>query len=317
MKVLITGAGGFVGPHLIRELKGTGHDVFATDMRPGAYQSMPVDASSIVNLSRPDEVEQLFKECTPDAVVHLAGWSHVGASWKSPMDVFNANLMNTVRLYEIAGRVRRPPKRLLFVSSADVFGIPEEGELPFDENSTVRPSSPYAVSKYATELALRSLSRISPVSLVIVRPFNHIGPGQAPAFVCPAFARQIAEIEKGQRDVLLHGNLASKRDFLDVRDVTRAYRLIMEHDQPEDLYVIASGIAHSIDWVVRQLFAAAGIEPKMQEDPERMRPSDTPELRGSAALLTEHTGWKPSVDLADTFQDLIREARASLQSTAS
>ncbi len=309
MHVLITGASGFAGRHAIREFTAAGHEVTGLDrgkaVGPG---EVPEYRHFMVDLADALMVEDAVREVRPDVILHLAGWSHVGESWKFPARVLQANATNAVNLYTAAAGNMPPDGRFLFVSSADVYGPVREEELPLTEESPTHPESPYALSKLSAEMLLQVLRRNFSLPLLIARPFNHIGPGQSPAFVCSSFARQIAEIQQGRRKELVHGNLQTARDFLDVRDVVRAYRLILEKGRDGDLFVVASGESHTIDSIVRRLFEAAGIEPRMRKDPARFRPFDTKELRGCSEFLRERTGWTPERPLEETLRDIFNAA---------
>lgn len=309
MRVLITGSSGFAGRHTVREFLAAGHQVAGLD-RSGSNPFPSEERYHHVNADLKDilSTERAIRACRPDSILHLAGWSHVGQSWREPVQVLESNTANTIRLYMAAAEQLSPQGRFLFVSSADVYGPVPEEDLPLNEASPARPESPYAIGKLAAEQMLRALRRNVSLPLLIARPFNHIGPGQAPTFVCPSFARQIAEIKEGKREELVHGNLDTARDFLDVRDVARAYRLILENGNDGNLFVIASGQSHTIRWVVDQLFAAAGIEPRLRKDPARFRPFDTKELRGCPDFLKERTGWEPERPLKETLREILDEA---------
>ncbi len=301
----------------MREFLAAGHEVTGLDRgRRDTTPGGPDYRHLLVNLADALTVEDAIREACPDAILHLAGWSHVGDSWQHPSRVIEANLTNSVNLYTAAAGHMPADGRFLLVSSADVYGPVREEELPLTELSRTHPESPYAVSKLATETMLRVLRRNFSLPLLVVRPFNHIGPGQSPAFVCPSFARQIAEILEGRREELVHGNLQTARDFLDVRDVVRAYRLILEKGNDGDLFVIASGRSHSIESIVHHLFDAAGLEPRMRKDPERFRPFDTRELRGCSAFLNERTGWEAERPLEETLRDIFEEACQEVRAEA-
>lgn len=313
MKVLISGAGGFVGPHLTRELLAGGHTLCATDRDPRGASKLPGTPFQAVDLGDRLAVRALVAREKPDAIIHLAGWSHVGRSWDNPTAVLESNIINTVTLYEAAATSMPQEGLFLYISSADILGMVSADALPLTELSQPDPKSPYAVSKYAAELTLRVLSGRGGPRVIVARPFNHVGPGQSPGFVCPSFARQVAQIELGERKELMHGNLSSRRDFLDVRDVARAYRLILEKAPPDDVYIVASGKSHSILSIVERLFALAGIQPRMREESSLFRPADIPELRGSSALLMRRTGWAPAISLDQSLRDLLDEARAGVR----
>lgn len=311
MRILVTGAHGFAGRHLIDELTAHGHEPIALDRTPGGDQ--PACQSVVADLADNAAVESALRDTGPDAVVHLAAWSHVGHSWKAPAEVYRANTVNTISLYDAVSRLLGPDARFLYVSSADVYAPAGPEELPLTEKSPTRATSPYAASKLSAEEALRLLRRNGGAQLTTIRPFNHIGPGQAPTFVCPVFARQVAEIEQGTRATLTHGNLEALRDFTDVRDMVRAYRLLVEASAPAPLYVAASGRAVSIGTIAETLFQIAGIRPCMEVDPALFRPVDTKELRGDATLLRHQFGWSAEIPLETSLADILEEARRNVR----
>jgi GDP-4-dehydro-6-deoxy-D-mannose reductase len=317
LKVLVTGAGGFVGPHLVKELIQAGHEVGAVDRDPLCSQKLEGACLFQADLLNEKAVDGVLVGFRPDSIIHLAGWSHVGRSWHEPAMALRLNVVATVELYQEFSRQLGDRKgRFLFASSADVYADTTPDKLPYTEQSEVIPTSPYAVSKYAAEMALGVMRSDSSADVLIARPFNHIGPGQSPQFVCPSFAQQIAEIEAGERDVLRHGNLGTKRDFLDVRDVVRAYRLILEQGNDGDTFVIASGKSQTIESLVHQMFELAGIAPRMEPNPELMRPHDPPERCGSPALLNKVTGWTSEYTLDKTLLDILNEARERVKNKA-
>lgn len=307
MKVLITGAGGFVGPHLVAELTGVGHECVALD-RNARDRAFPCRKVTI-DLNERDALEEVLSGEKPDAVIHLAGWSHVGKSWEDPAAVYMANTVTSVGLYHAVARTLGREVRFVHVSSGDVYTPRNAGDLPLDEGSPVRPESPYAASKLATEDALGLLARRGGPALVILRPFNHVGPGQAPGFALPSFARQIVGMENGSSAPLRHGNLSSRRDFTDVRDVARAYRLVLEAPAPAPLYVVASGRSVPMEQIVLSMFRLVGIEPRLEENPALFRPIDTPDLVGNPTKIRADLGWEPSISLETTLSDILDEAR--------
>ena len=313
MKVLTTGAGGFVGPHLIRELTSAGHEVVAVDRSVAGATATPGVRWHKLDLADRVAVYDVMAEEKPDAVIHAAGWSHVGKSWDNPTSVFEGNVINTVSLYQAATELLPAGGLFLYISSADIHGIVPPALLPVTESHAPNPQSPYAVSKYSAEMVLRVLETHGGARLLIARPFNHIGPGQSPSFVCPSFARQIAEIEAGTRDILYHGNLMTRRDFLDVRDVVRAYRLLLEKAPSDKVFIVASGVSHMIESIVLKMFELAGIEPRMKVDPALFRPADIADLRGSARLLMDRTDWRQTIPIEQSLRDLLDEARAHIR----
>jgi GDP-4-dehydro-6-deoxy-D-mannose reductase len=234
----------------------------------------------------------------PEVIVNLAGLSHIGDSWGKKMpDYFWVNVVGTENvLAAAAGR------KVVVVSSADVYGeVPEECQ-PIPESRPISPRSPYALTKAAAErLAFAA-------GAVVARSFNLIGPGQAPGFVLPGFAAQLAAITRGEREPVLRvGNLSAKRDFVHVDDGAAAYRLLAAKGEPGTTYNIASGQAFSIGEILHRLMKTAGVSPRIETDPEKFRAVDLPLLQGDAGRLRA-LGWEPRRSLDDALDDLWAEA---------
>jgi GDP-4-dehydro-6-deoxy-D-mannose reductase len=297
MKALVTGAHGFVGRHLVSHLEANGDEVTSVDR--GEHGPDITDAEG---------VHALLEDLKPEVVYHLAGWADVGGSWKAPVEAFRANAEGTLNVLTAAADVG--VSRVLAVSSADVYGKVDPGELPLTEDSPLRPASPYAVSKVAADyLGLQAwLGRGLPV--LRVRAFNHLGPGQTDKFVAPALASRIAHAERDGGEVLTVGNLSARRDFTDVRDVVRAYRLLMESGEPGEVYNVCSGVDLAVQDLADRLLAQATVPLRFETDPELLRPVDVPVLRGSHARLTAATGWEPEISIDRTLTDLLEDWRA-------
>jgi len=298
VKVLITGAAGFVGRHLTSHLEASGDEVIGAD-RFGADGVDITDAAAVA---------QLISRVKPDAIYHLAGWADVGGSWKAPVEAFRANAEGTLNVLSAAADAG--VERVLAVSSADVYGKVEPRELPLTEDSPLRPASPYAASKVAADyLGLQAwLGRGLPV--LRVRAFNHLGPGQTDKFVAPALASRIARAERGSGNHALPiGDLSARRDFTDVRDVVRAYRLLMEHGEPGEVYNVCSGVDLAVQDLADQLLAQARIPLRFETDPDLLRPVEVPVLRGSHERLTATTGWEPEIAISQTLTDLLEDWR--------
>lgn len=308
MKVLVTGGSGFVAPYVARELQSAGHEVVLSDRRG--------DARFAVDLTDRDGVHRLIAEIQPEAIIHLGGWSHIGRSWDDPAAVFRVNVEGTIFLYEALASVVGNSASFLYISSASVYGDAARATLPLDEKSPTAPDSPYACSRLAAEQVLLVLARRGGPRVRIARPFNHIGPGQGAGFVCPDFAREVVQVQRGLKPAVRHGNLTARRDFLHVRDVARAYRLLLEARDAEPLVVIGSGHAVSIETVLLRLFALAGVQPRHEVDPARFRPVDCEELRANSALLTRITGWAPQFSLDDALREILAEAANQVPQTA-
>lgn len=299
MKALVTGAGGFVGRHLVSHLRANGDEVIETDQATGGP-----------DITDHAAVSALLAEMQPEVVYHLAGWADVGGSWRAPAEAFRANAEGTLNLLLAAAETN--VRRVLAVSSADVYGKVTEAELPLTEDSPLRPVSPYAASKVAADyLGLQAwLGRGLPV--LRVRAFNHLGPGQSPAFVAPALATRIAQNERDGGDTITVGNLSARRDLTDVRDVVRAYRLLMEHGEPGEAYNVCSGHDVAVQELADRLLELAERPMHFVPDPELLRPVDVPVLRGDYTKLAKATGWQPELPLAQTLRDLLDDCRTRI-----
>jgi GDP-4-dehydro-6-deoxy-D-mannose reductase len=303
VKALVTGAGGFVGHHLVAHLLASGDEVSQCD------RSMAPDISYL-DITDASACLALVADVKPDVIYHLAGWADVGGSWKAPVEAFRTNAEGTLNVLSAATDVG--VQRVVAVSSADVYGAVSGDELPLTELSALRPVSPYAASKVAADyLGLQAwLGRGLPV--LRVRAFNHLGPGQTDKFVASALASRIARNERDGGDVLTIGDLSARRDFTDVRDVVRAYRLLAEHGSPGEAYNVCTGVDVAVQELADQLIAMAGRPMRFETDPELLRPVDVPVLRGDHTKLTEATGWQPEIPLGQTLADLLDDWRTQL-----
>ncbi len=295
MRALVTGASGFVGPHLMSFLASSGDDALGVDSKDGP------------DLLDAEGWRDLAEDAQPDVMYHLAGWSDVGASWKQPREAFRANAEGTLNVLEAARSAK--VERVVVVSSADVYGIASPASLPLTEKAPVQPRSPYGASKVASEALARQAFRGWGLDVVIARPFNHIGPGQSDRFVAPAFAAKIAEAERVGGGKVTHGDLSPERDFTDVRDVVSAYRLLATEGRPGATYNICSSRAVSMSDILRQLVSLSSADISTEPDPDKIRPVEVPVLRGSHDRLTADTGWEPTIALADTLSDVLADFR--------
>lgn len=303
-RVLITGASGFVGGHLLPL-------VAEADTHVEAWTRDPVDGDprarwTVLDMADRRAVRDAIGVARPDEVYHLAGAAHVGQSFGSVTSTLETNVLGTAHLLDALREVGCNA-RILMTCSSTVY---RSAGGPLDEDSPLGPVSPYALSKLAQErLALRSHAEDGQQTIVI-RAFNHVGPGQTPTFFAPAFARQVAEIEAGLREPLLRvGNLEARRDLTDVRDVVRAYRLLMQRGAAGAVYNVCSGAAHAIGDVLAMLVAHAGTTVDVVVDAALLRPNDTPVVLGSYARLHAATGWTPSIPIARTLADLLADWR--------
>jgi GDP-4-dehydro-6-deoxy-D-mannose reductase len=296
MRVLVTGGSGFVGTWLQAHLEEVGDDVLA----PGEE----------LDVKDGRTVHQALTGARPDVVYHLAGLAHVGRSWEEPSEFFETNALGTLHVLDAARRCR-PVPRVLVVSSAEVYGAVTPDQLPLGEEAPLRPVSPYAASKAAAEMVALQACLGWGVPVVRARPFNHLGPGQSPMFAVPALAGRILEARRTGSGVLRTGNLSARRDFTDVRDVVRAYRLLVERGEPGAAYNVCSGRDVSMEEVVNRLMAISGSDLRLESDPELMRPVDVPALRGDASRLEAATGWTSEVALEESLRAVLESLTSS------
>jgi GDP-4-dehydro-6-deoxy-D-mannose reductase len=300
VRVFVTGASGFVGRWLRRELEQTGHRVFP---EARSHQGRWPD------VTRPDEVLEALREAGPEAVVHLAAVSAASEAAQSPQAALSVTVGGTVNLLECLRRLTSVAA-VLVVSSSEVYGAPRADELPIREDATLRPRSPYALSKIAQESVALAYAHRGGLPVVVARAFNHVGPGQRPHFVVPALAERVAMVSRREARVVPVGNLDVRRDFTDVRDVVHAYRLLVEGlaagSLPHGGLVVnvASGQSTSIRHILEVLCAQAGLRPEFKVDPALVREEDPPEIRGDASLIGQLTGWRPELALDRTLGDI-------------
>jgi GDP-4-dehydro-6-deoxy-D-mannose reductase len=290
MRALVTGGRGFVGRHLERHLAESGDHVTAVDLEH--------DVADVA------EMAGVVRSCAPEAIYHLAAISHVGESWDDPTEVMRVNVLGTAAVLAAARR-QAPSAAVLVVSSAEVYGAVRESDLPLDETSPTRPASPYAASKLAAEAVAVQAALGFDQRVVIARPFNHFGPGQSPAFFIPALATRLVEARREGAKSVTVGNLTTRRDFTDVRDVVRAYRLLVELGQSGSTYVVASGVDRSMGEIAETLVGLVGAGIDLVADPTLMRPADVPVLRGNASLIRSATGWAPERLFEATLRDTL------------
>ena len=302
-RVLVTGAAGFAGHHLVRELESAGHAVATTDAVPAdAPAAAGLPGYARADLRDAEAMRTLVRDARPDAVVHLAGVSFVPGAARDPSLALTVNVGGTWALAE-ALRAEAPRARLLFVSTAQVYGTrPASG--PIREDSPLCPLSLYAVTKVAGESLLLARHAAEGFDAVVVRPGNHTGPGQSPQFAAPSFARQVLAAKRGEIPAIRVGNLDSVRSFADVRDIVRAYRLLLERGASGGVYNAASPANVRVGEVLDRLRALAGCDAPVETDPALWRPTDAcPEL--DVSRLRADTGWAPAFSLDDTLRDLL------------
>jgi GDP-4-dehydro-6-deoxy-D-mannose reductase len=303
--ILVTGVNGFVGQHLAKELSENGYEVHGVGGHIGDQASSPYVKSFVaLDLSDVSAAHSISFEGI-DGVIHLAGLAAVGPSFDDPMLYINTNIGIEVNLFESALAQKCFP-RFLVISSGSLYD--PGAELPITETTKVSPSSPYAVSKLAQEqMGLYYQGR--GFECIIARPFNHCGPGQGPGFIVPDLAEQLVSVENKLSDKVLVGNLDAERDYTDVRDIVRAYRLLLEKGVSSEIYNICSGRSLSGHAILEGLKAASGIDALIEQDPTKMRPSDNPVIYGNHQKLTNDTGWQPAITIEQTLSDVIADWR--------
>ena len=304
MRILVTGAGGFAGRHLARELTQHGHEVVAFDLS----FSSPVTgatASPVGDLCDAAGMGRLLASTRPDACIHLGGVSFVPAGKSNPEVMLSVNVIGTLNVLD-AIRAQVPACRVLVVSTAQVYRASPDAP-PMKEDSPLLPVTVYAISKAAADLATLAYARQYGLQAMTARPNNHTGPGQSPRFSVPSFARQVKAVARGEaKPPLRVGNLESRRDLSDVRDVVRAYRLLIEKGQAGEAYNISSQNLVKMSAVVDELCRLAGVGPALETDPALYRPADdSPQVE--TVKIQRETGWKPQIPFSQTLRDVLSE----------
>jgi GDP-4-dehydro-6-deoxy-D-mannose reductase len=317
VKALITGIGGFVGGHLARRL------LLQQTVEVSGITYFPVDQHKDlseagvrlfhINLTDEQAVGRVLAEVRPDHIYHLAAQSFVPESFEDPWGTLSNNILAQLNLLQQMIKLDIDA-RILVVSSAEIYGPVSPDEVPINELHPLKPPSPYSVSKVAQDMLGLQYFLSHHVAAIRVRPFNQIGPGQSKRFVAPAFASQIAAIEAGQQDPVLYvGNLGAKRDFTDVRDMVRAYELVMQLGEPGDVYNIGSGEAHSIQELLDTLLYLTDRSIEIQVDQARMRPVEVPIIVCDPAKMYAATGWKPGFTFEQTLSDVLDDWRSRIR----
>jgi GDP-4-dehydro-6-deoxy-D-mannose reductase len=315
MRVFVTGGTGFAGSFLIEALLADGHDVLALVHAASSLQELPDHPrltrvpGDLMDLA---DLKAQVVEAQPELIFHLAGQASPTLSWRDPARTMAINTGGTANLLEAAVAYGRP--RVVVVTSADIYGPIRPEDLPLSEATEPLPRHQYGVSKWAAGPLVRLYWERYGLPVVEARPFNHIGPRQAKGFVVPDFASQLAAIKLGRQPPRMQvGNLSAERDFTDVRDVVSGYRALGDSGMPGEAYIICTGTAVSIHWLLMTLLEIAAIDVSIEYDPARMRPSDTPCLYGDYAKLRHDTGWQPRIHLRQSLQDAFDDWLARLE----
>ncbi len=305
-RVLITGVAGFCGRHLASYLLGLGYDVVGFDRESRPHVGLTTYAGDITDNA---QFRAILGKVQPDVIFHLAALIDSRLEYH---ELHRVNALGTQSLFDAMRQVC-PDASVIITSSSAVYGLVNSSHVPIRETQPFRPLNAYAVSKIAQEMLAYTYYAHYGLKVILTRAFNLVGPGQSPSLVCSAFAKQIAEIEAGQAEPVLRvGNLAPQRDFIDVRDVARAYCLLAQTGQPGEVYNVCSGKAISIQACLDELLRLTQKRIRVEQDPDRMRSSDIPISVGDNNSLREQTGWRPTIPLEQSLADLLDDWRRQI-----
>jgi GDP-4-dehydro-6-deoxy-D-mannose reductase len=292
MRALVTGATGFVGTQLTRYLGESGDDVYGIDRER--------------DVTDEESMREVFESFRPDVTYHLAALTHVGESWKHAEEFTRVNVVGTRRVLDAAFHAVHDSTTIV-VSSSEVYGVVGEADQPLREDFRVAPANPYSSSKVEAELVARAVWHDRRQRVVIVRPFNHVGPGQSPTFVVPALASRLLDARARGVTEIPVGDLSTRRDFSDVRDVVRAYRLLAEFGASGEVYNVASGHDVALSDIAERLVKEIAPGVRLVVDPDLLRPNEVPVFRGSFDKLHEATGWSPRITLDQSLRDVVAD----------
>lgn len=311
MKALIIGGAGFVGGYLIRELDSAGQEVFATCLE---NENISGNCSvRTLNILDADAVSEVIGEIKPDVIYHLAAQSSVSLSWKKPQLTADINVIGTINVLEAVKNCEKKDIRLILIGSGEEYGFIRKDACPLTEEEPLNPGNIYAATKACQGMLGEIYARAYKMDIIMVRAFNHSGPQQLPMFVISDFCRQIALIEKGDSPAVMSvGNLAAKRDFTDVRDVVRAYRLLGEKGVGGRTYNVGRGKAVEIQYILDTALSFSQKEIEVKQDPARMRASDIPVIEPDVSRIYGDTGWKAEISMEKTIEDTLNYWRNTL-----
>lgn len=312
-KVLIIGAAGFVGNYLIRYFTCFEEvDIYATKLL-GESVNFPDNVKTFnLDILNKDDIITLLYEIRPDYVFHLAAQSSVSVAWKNPAITIDINIKGAVNVLDAVRELYYKP-RILLIGSGEEYGYIKANEIPIIEENNIRPGNIYAATKACQNMIGRIYAQAYDMEVIMVRAFNHIGPEQSSIFVVSDFCRQVAEIEMHMREPIMYvGNLAAKRDFTDVRDVVRAYALLIEKGIAGETYNVGSGRAYEIREILQKIVSMSEVEIEIRIDSNKIRPVDVPIIEADITKIREITGWKPSFTLEQTISETLDYWRKKL-----
>jgi len=310
-KILITGVTGFVGKHLATHLLSEkSYEIIGTYRSDSSLEALVDIKDEIqlkkVDLNDRDAVASLVLDSKPDVIFHLAAQASPAKSFSIPVETLTNNIVSEFSLLDTLREHELKEIRVIVISSAEIYGIITPHDLPVDEDTPLRPATPYAVSKLAQDFLSYQHFLAYKLDIVRLRPYNHIGPGQKEGYVVTDFAKQIAEIERGKKDDEISvGNLEAKRDFTDVRDMVKAYALAMEKGKAGEVYNIGCGKSQKIEDILHKLLSFSSKKITVTVDQSRFRPIDVPEIRCDVSKFHELTGWEPTIPFEKTLEDIL------------
>lgn len=312
MKALIIGAAGFVGNYLINHLfYDCGWSVAVTRLENEVIEQEDVD-QYVLNILDKEAIIQVLEEVRPDCIFHLAAQSSVALSWKNPALTIDINIKGSINVLDAIRELDYSP-RILLIGSGEEYGHILPNETPISESNHTRPGNVYAATKVCQNMLGKLYADAYQMDIVMVRAFNHVGPKQSPLFVVSDFCKQVAEIEKGLHEPIIKvGNLSAKRDFTDVRDVVRAYSLLIKKGLAGETYNVGSGKAIAIEEILNLILSFATVAISVEVDPTKLRPVDVPIIEADIKKLQKCTGWKQTINIEQTIISSLDYWRSSL-----
>lgn len=311
MKALVVGGGGFVGPYLVRHLKDElGYEVTVTKTEK---ETLAMDGAVVKNLDILDknQISELLNEEKPDYLFHLAAQSSVAYSWKNPTLTVDVNIKGCVNLLEAVKDADEKP-RVLLIGSGEEYGHIKKDECQIIEDNVLRPGNIYAATKSCQNMLGKIYSDAYGLDIMMVRAFNHIGPNQTPVFVVADFCKQVADIEKGKQEPVIYvGNLSAKRDFTDVRDVVKAYALLVKGGKRGETYNVGRGHAVAIEDILKEIVSMSDKDIEVKVDEKKLRPVDVPIIEPDIEKIKKEVGWEPVIELRQTLEETLEYWRSS------
>lgn len=318
-KYLVTGFSGFVSSHLLDYLLQLGRPaeiIGISRQERHAYSLKNLQITTYqADLKDAELTNTIVNKVKPDYIIHLASDSSVAYSWTQPVQSFQNNTNIFLNLIESV-RLAKLSCRILSIGSSEEYGIVDPETLPLTESHILNPISPYAVARVSQELLSRIYAQGYGIDVIITRSFNHIGPGQRENFVVSSFAKQIVEVQEGHQKDLEVGNIEIIRDFLDVRDVVKAYFQLLEHGKKGEIYNVCSGQGHTLKWVLEKMMEIAKVKFSYHINKTLIRPSDNPVIVGSNEKISTECGWKPEIPIEKSLTDIIKFWRKEIESRA-